>query len=174
MKKFQTYRPNMAIKAVLWKISFEVNVTLTFELHIWVLSMTNFLDVTQVILRNFKTHFKVWNYEQVNKHLNDILLCFLDNLRKVSNLNRLEGVAEKSLLPSGDQTTRDTPPPPSLHIGVHVSKGTTQDIMEVLTGDDDIRIRPSGLHDKLVTGLWPVSCRTCTELDNGLKYKITK
>jgi hypothetical protein len=58
-----------------------------------------------------------------------------------------------TLLPSGDQVTRETPPPPNLLSGVHVSRATSQARMAVSTGEADIKTRPSGLHERLVTGL---------------------
>ena len=41
-------------------------------------------------------------------------------------LNRLEGVAANTLLPSGDQETNETPPPPYLRSWTQDSIGTFQ------------------------------------------------
>ena len=84
-------------------------------------------------------------------------------------LNRFEGVAENTLLPSGDHLNVETPPPPNLLSGVLISVAMSQANIVVSTADEDMSRRPSGLHVRLVTGQCPLCCNTCTELDDGLK-----
>jgi hypothetical protein len=40
-------------------------------------------------------------------------------------LNKCDGVAENTLLPSGDHFNRETPPPPTLRNGIPVSIATS-------------------------------------------------
>lgn len=121
---------------------------------------------------------------KINEEVLKRRLCLRGNgsgSSRGSDLKTTPQVAANNLAESGDQATRQTPPPPTLFKATFFSAETSHKYMEVSAAEAESKVSPRGDQTTLVTGSWPglfnilpqdMEGRVTTEFGSTVQRKI--